>query len=101
MQSEVDILEDIANKFSKSKISYMLTSSLALSCYAQLRMTRDVVLVVKLLIETVDKILNAIGNEYYFSYDSIVDAVKNRFMFNLIHLPSSIKVGLLDTETGT
>jgi hypothetical protein len=45
MTEELQILRDIVGRLDEAGIAYMLTGSVALTCYAQPRMTRDIVLV--------------------------------------------------------
>ena len=92
MFSELDILRDVTAKFDKSGIQYMLTGSLAMSYYAQPRMTRDIDLVLEISPNVVTDFENVFKSEYYVSIDSIRDAIRNEFIFNLIHTESTIKV---------
>jgi hypothetical protein len=101
MLTELDILKDVTSKFDKLGIQYMLTGSLAMSYYVQPRMTRDIDLVVEIypgMIESIEQIFNT---DYYLSIDSIKDAVKNEFIFNLIHNKSSIKVDCIVRKNDT
>ena len=50
MQNELDILRDVVQRLSQAEIEYMLTGSFALNYYAQPRMTRDIDLVIALVI---------------------------------------------------
>jgi hypothetical protein len=45
---ELRLLHDIVSRLDSAEIDYMLTGSVALNCYAQPRMTRDIDLVVAL-----------------------------------------------------
>jgi len=92
MISELDILRDITRKFEKLNIQYMLTGSLAMSYYAQPRMTRDIDIVVNILPSMIKSMETLITPDYYMSVDSVIDAVDKEFIFNLIHFKSSIKV---------
>jgi hypothetical protein len=101
MQTELDILKDVTGKFDKLGIQYMLTGSLAMSYYAQPRMTRDIDLVVEILPGMIEKIEQIFKADYYLSVDSIKDAVENEFMFNFIHNKSSIKVDCIVRKNET
>ena len=92
MLTELDILKDVTSKFELLNIQYMLTGSLAMSHYAQPRMTRDIDLVVNIFPSIVNKMESVFTPDYYISIDSINDAIDNEFIFNLIHTKSSIKV---------
>jgi len=93
MFTEFDVLKDVIQKFDKLGIKYMLTGSLAMSYYAQPRMTRDIDLVVEIPNNVAVQLFEQIfGQDYYISIDAIIDAVKNSFIFNIIHIKSSVKV---------
>lgn len=100
MQTEIDILRDVTSKFDAAGIQYMLTGSLALSYYTKPRMTRDIDLVVNISLAMVGKIVEIFKDEYYISSDSVIDAVENEFMFNLINYKSSIKVDCIVRKKG-
>jgi hypothetical protein len=101
MLTELDILKDVTGKFDKLGIQYMLTGSLAMSYYAQPRMTRDIDLVVEIHLGMIEKIEQIFKADYYLSIDSIRDAVENEFMFNFIHNKSSIKVDCIVRKNET
>lgn len=92
MLTELDILKDVVRKFDQLNVQYMLTGSLAMSYYAQPRMTRDIDLVVNIFPALINKMETVFAPDYYLSIDSIKDAIDNEFMFNLIHTESSIKI---------
>lgn len=92
MLTELDILKDVVRKFDQLNVQYMLTGSLAMSYYAQPRMTRDIDLVVSIPTSMLEKFEGAFSPEYYISVDAIKDAIKTEFIFNLIHSQSSIKI---------
>jgi hypothetical protein len=92
MLSELDILKDVTKKFDQLNIPYMLTSSLAMSYYAQPRMTRDIDLIVIILPAVIEKLEATFSPEYYVLSEAIKDAIKTEFIFNLIHSQSSVKI---------
>ena len=92
METEIDILKDVVKKFETLGIPYMLTGSMAMTYYAQPRMTRDIDLVVEILPEFIGRIEHVFKNEYYLSAESIKDAIDKEFMFNLIHINSAVKI---------
>ena len=95
MQSEIDILRDVSEKLSSEGIAYMLTGSVAMSYYAQPRMTRDIDIVVALQKEDSEKIARLFESEYYVSREAVVEAIRRRSMFNIIHFKSVIKVDFI------
>lgn len=58
MKNEIDVLRDLASKFTQGGIDYMLTGSLAMNYYAQPRMTRDIDVVVALEASDVERLAN-------------------------------------------
>lgn len=92
MKTELDILKDVIEKLSTLSISYMLTGSLAMMYYAQPRMTRDIDIVVELSRTHIDDFVRIFKTKYYISSEAIEEAVTTPFIFNLIHLESSVKV---------
>lgn len=83
MLTELDILRDVTSKFDDLGILYMLTGSLALSYYAQPRMTRDIDLVVEIVPALIDGIENHFKSEYYVSIEAIRDAIEKRVYIQL------------------
>ncbi|HEX8775764.1 MAG TPA: hypothetical protein VF735_19485 [Pyrinomonadaceae bacterium] len=92
MKNELDVIRDLASKFSQSNIDYMLTGSLAMNYYAQPRMTRDIDLVVALDAKDVDIIIGLLNPDYYVAREAIINAIAHESVFNLIHQETIIKV---------
>lgn len=93
MKNEIDVLRDLASKFTQGHIEYMLTGSLAMNYYAQPRMTRDIDVVVALdSKDAVDAIIGLFSPDYYVAREAIVRAVAHDSVFNLIHQETVIKV---------
>ena len=95
MQTEFDILLDICSKLTSSGIPYMLTGSMAMSYYAQPRMTRDIDIVVALRSEDTDTLLDLLNPDYYVERDTIAEAIAEHFTFNAIHYASVVKVDFI------
>ena len=53
MQNELDIVRDVSARLDRAGIGYMLTGSMAMNYYAQPRMTRDIDVVVALILQPV------------------------------------------------
>lgn len=70
MLTELDVLKDVTQKFEKLNFQYMLTGSLAMSYYAQPRMTRDIDLVVNIVPTMVENMESVFASDYYISVDS-------------------------------
>ena len=95
MQTELDVLRDVSEKLDSAGIAYMLTGSMAMSYYAQPRMTRDIDIVVALRREQAETISRLLETEYYVSREAVSDAIAGRTMFNAIHFQSVIKVDFI------
>ena len=92
MKNEIDVLRDLAGKFTRGGIDYMLTGSLAMNYYAQPRMTRDIDVVVALELPDVERLTNLFAPDYYVVREAVARAVANESVFNLIHQEAVIKV---------
>ncbi len=92
MNEELAVLRDVAERFNKSGIAYMLTGSMALNLYAEPRMTRDMDIVLELNAETAQTLIDLFEPDYYVSQEEIEFALRTNSMFNLIHHATVIKI---------
>jgi hypothetical protein len=92
MQNELDIVRDVSQKLDAAGIGYMLTGSLAMNCYAQPRMTRDIDVVVALRREDAERMVKLFSTDYYISREAVDSSIAHKSLFNLIHNESIIKV---------
>ena len=74
-----------AERLDQAHIPYMLSGSVALSMYAQPRMTRDVDFVIEITERQVDAFLELFEADCYVDRESVFEAVRSRGMFNVIH----------------
>lgn len=95
MTEELQLLRDIVTRLEAAGIDYMLTGSVALNCYAQPRMTRDIDLVVAFYLKDVARIQDVLGQDYYVSEEAARDAVMHQSSFNAIHQTTLIKVDFM------
>ncbi|MEO0017173.1 MAG: hypothetical protein RLZZ522_456 [Verrucomicrobiota bacterium] len=95
MTEELQLLRDIVARLDKAGIDYMLTGSVALNCYAQPRMTRDIDLVVVFSLRNAECIHDLLGEDYYVSADAAREAVAHQSSFNAIHQTTLIKVDFM------
>jgi len=92
--TELDVLKDVCSRLDRAGIEYMLTGSMAMSYYAQPRMTRDIDLVVALEPREAEKVVAAFEPDYYVPPD-VATSIRERAMFNLLHLDSVVKVDMM------
>lgn len=95
MTEELQLLRDIVSRLDAAGIAYMLTGSVALNCYAQPRMTRDIDLVVAFHLNDAERIHEILGQDYYVSEDAAREAVAHQSSFNAIHQTTLIKVDFM------
>ena len=92
MASQDDIVCDVSRRLRKLGIAHMLTGSVAMSYYAEPRMTRDIDFVLDAGPEHVGPIVNEFSGDYYVDEGAVDDAVRARSVFNMIHHSSVTKV---------
>jgi hypothetical protein len=73
----------------------MLTGSLAMTCYARPRMTRDIDIVVALAADAAPMVAAALGEEYYLDVDALAEAIRTRRPCSAIHFPTVVKIDLI------
>ena len=95
MTLELQTLADIVARLEAAGMEYMLTGSMALNCYAQPRMTRDIDLVVAFYLKDAGLIAGVLGQDYYVSQEAAREAVMHQTSFNAIHTTTMIKVDLM------
>jgi hypothetical protein len=95
MTEELQTLRDIVTRLEAGGIDYMLTGSVALNCYAQPRMTRDIDLVVAFFLKDVARIEAVLGEGYYVSPEAAREAVMHQSSFNAIHQATLTKVDFM------
>ncbi len=92
---ELAVLSDVVRRLESAGFDYMLTGSVAMNYYAEPRMTRDIDIVIALDDTDSGKVIELFKDSYYLSADAVLDAVRERKMFNLVHYESVVKVDLI------
>jgi hypothetical protein len=100
MKNEIDVVRDLAGRFGRGGIDYMLTGPLAMNYYAQPRMTRDVDVVVALGAGDAERVVGLFGGDYYVAGESVVRAIERESVFNLIHQETVVKVDCIVRKSG-
>lgn len=95
MNSELEVLRDVIGRLEDAGIAYMLTGSVAMSVYAEPRMTRDIDIVVELAEGDARRVVELFSPDYYVSDEAVRSAISARSMFNLFSLSRLIKVDLI------
>lgn len=95
MLDECSVLQLVTSRLEGAGIAYMVTGSVAVSPYAEPRMTRGVDLVVELQPADTARLVDMFGAEFSCDADRIGDAIVRRSMFNLIHTAAVVKIDLI------
>ena len=92
MSDQLEVLRLVSQHLEAAGIPYMLSGSVAMSVYAQPRMTRDIDLVVELSTGDVSRFTALFAGEFYLDEETVADETRRRGMFNLIHATLIAKV---------
>jgi len=95
VSAELEVLQDAIARLESAGIAYMLTGSVALSYYAEPRMTRDVDLVAELAGLEPKAIVALFAPDYYISETDVARAIAARTMFNVLHLGKVVKLDFI------
>ena len=82
--SMIETLRDFVSKMDALGIDYMVTGSYAMSAYGEIRMTRDIDVIVQLSESDLTPFFSIFKDEYYISDESMRRAISRRGMFNII-----------------
>jgi len=95
VSAELEVLQDAIARLESAGIAYMLTGSVALSYYAEPRMTRDVDLVVELAGLDPKSIVALFAADYCVAEADVQRAIAARTMFNVLHLEKVVKLDFI------
>ena len=95
MTAELEVLQDVATRLERAGIPYMLTGSIALSYYAQPRMTRDIDLVAEFSGRDAKSVVALFAPDYYVADTDVGRALADGGMFNVLHLVKLVKLDFI------
>ncbi len=88
-----ELLQIMADFIESIEVHYRVVGSMASMAYGEPRLTIDVDMVAELKVENVAAVIAAFpAPDYYVSEQAAMDAVRRNAQFNIIHLPSGLKV---------
>ncbi|PIQ70193.1 hypothetical protein COS55_03860 [Candidatus Shapirobacteria bacterium CG03_land_8_20_14_0_80_40_19] len=93
--SQEKLLKQISSFLEKSEIPYMITGAWSVIYYGRPRASHDIDFVVEINQKDIKKTLNAVKNlseDFLIQADVIKEAVRNKDMFNILHLPTTLKL---------
>lgn len=85
-------LEPVVEAFEKLGIAYYVGGSVASSVYGIARATLDVDLVANIISEQVHGFFKLLKTTYYIDENMILDAIRRKSSFNMIHLETMLKI---------
>jgi hypothetical protein len=95
MNEQLEVLKLVAQRLEQAGMAYMISGSIALSYYAEPRLTRDIDLVVELRAGDAERFTDLFAADFYIDPEAIRDAIARSGMFNLIHYESVMKVDVI------
>lgn len=95
MSDQLAVLKLVAERLERAGIAYMISGSVALSYYAEPRLTRDIDMVVELRPDDAERLTTLFAEDFYIDTDTIRDAIARHGMFNVIHYEYVMKVDFI------
>ena len=100
-----ELMQMAALFFERRGIAYRIVGSMASMAYSEARFTNDIDILVDLREDDAEQIESEFpAPEFYVSLSAIKSAIRDRRQFNIIHIPSGLKLDIIqrkDTEFGT
>jgi hypothetical protein len=100
MHDELSVLKLVAARLEAAGLAYMVTGSVALSLYAEPRMTRAVDLVLELQPSDTGRLAIVFATEFDVDADRIREAIAQRSTFNAIHTTAVVKLDIIVRKAG-
>ncbi len=90
-----ELLRLLVETLERLDIKYAITGGFAAIAYSEFRTTQDIDVVIDIRYGQVDPLREAFGGEdFYLAEEAMRHAVAHGGMFNVIHLPSGLKLDL-------
>lgn len=89
------VLVLVTERLEAAGIAYMITGSIALTFYGYPRMTRDLDLVIEVEPSDAERLHALFADDFLCTVEGIRDAIRQRRMFNVIHIAEVVKVDLV------
>jgi len=95
MDEQQALVCEVADRLAAAGIDYMVTGSIAMAVYAVPRMTRDIDIVIHISPVESDKLIAALGEDYYFDSETLLQEIRRHGMFNVIDQQTVIKIDFI------
>jgi hypothetical protein len=93
------VLHIVTRRLAEAGIRYMLTGSVAMSYYAEPRMTRDADIVIDLTPDRADELVALFAQDFYIDEQAAREAVTRGSIVNIIHMELVEKVDLIISKS--
>lgn len=93
--SQEELLKSISSFLDKNNIAYMITGAWSVIYYGRPRASHDIDFVVEMKVDEVNNALKSFGQlseDFLVQGDDIKEAVKKKSQFNILHLPTALKL---------
>ncbi len=91
-----ELLSWFAGLLERLRIPYLITGSMASIAYGEARFTNDIDVVVALPLDQVDAFCQSFPEAEFYCYpEAVVQAVRQRSQFNIIHFGSGLKIDVI------
>lgn len=101
VSEELEALRIVTGRLDRESIPYMVTGSMAVNYYGVPRMTRDIDIVVELVVADLDRVCDLLQDDFYVERETVRESLERRATFNVIHTTLVVKVDFVvrkDTE---
>lgn len=93
---QFELLKYAADVLEQLRIQYFVTGSMASMFYSEHRFTNDIDIVLRLPPALVEAFCKEFPQpEFYISEDAAAEAVRNGGQFNVIHVPTALKIDFM------
>jgi len=91
-----ELLAHLAASLELLHLRYLVTGSMATIAYGEPRFTNDIDVVISLPEDKIEAFCSRFpGPEYYCPHHMVVEAVRKKFQFNIIHPASGLKIDVI------
>ncbi len=91
-----ELLRRFVEVLERLSVPYLLTGSMATIAYGEARFTHDLDVLVALPSNRVDAFCEAFSEPDFYCYrEAVMQAVRDRFRFKIIHLESGLKIDVI------
>lgn len=95
MNEYLNVLKLVVERLEQTDIHYMISGSIAMNYYAQPRMTRDIDIVVELVLDDVKGLTALFMPDFYIDEEMVLNAIQNQGFFNIIHNELLVKIDFI------